>query len=140
WAIKNIYDPIEANLFTATKYSLDGATNGRPFEGTAPVMNQNDTLITPATAINYPGWGDTGLFGGDLPTIGEAANTDDNNFTRYAKTKVTVADEADYTFNIHTDDGFAFRIAGQTFIGVFGLGFIDFVDKGTVFVPYGGAD
>ncbi|HWB07159.1 MAG TPA: hypothetical protein VG796_29315 [Verrucomicrobiales bacterium] len=140
WAIKQIYDPIEANLFTATKFSLDGPTNGRVFEGTAAVMNQNDTLVSPATAINYPGWGDTGLFGGDLPTVGETANTDDNQFTRYARTKVNVTEEGDYTFNIHTDDGMAFRVAGQTFISVFGLGFIDFVDKGTVFVPYGGAD
>jgi hypothetical protein len=140
WAIKQIYDPIEANLFTAARFSQDGPTNGRIVEGTAPVMNQNDTLVTPAAGINYPGWGDTGLFGGDLPTVGETANTDDNNFTRFARTKVTVADEGDYTFNIHTDDGMAFRVVGQTFIAVNGLGFIDFIDKGTVFVPYGGAD
>ena len=136
WSIREIRDPIQSNLTTALAIANAPVVNGLVVEGTSPVINFNDRLA-PANGINYPGFGDIGLFGGDLPFISETSAVDDNHTVRIGQTKLTVTTEADYTIQVHSDDGFALRIAGQNFTQAFSLAV---VQGDTMFVPYGGAD
>lgn len=142
WAIREIYDPIHGSWFSALRNANASATNGRVFESTSPVINFNDRTAAAATPYSYPGWGDPGLFSGDLPYLGDTPSVDDNYITRIAQTRLVISAEDDYTFNIHADDGGAFRIAGQVFTSINerGLGCIDGVSKDTIFVPYGTGD
>ena len=139
WAVKTLNGVPISNFIPALRGSLDGATNAVVTEATSAVLNFNDRN-TVAPNINYPGFGDVGLFGGDLPFIGDTINLDDNNFITLARTKITVGTPGDYTFNFHADDTGAVRIAGQTFTRVFGTGYIDGVNRDTIFVAAGGAD
>jgi len=129
WSVKEIRDPVQAILTTALATANTTHTNGVVTEGTLPVINLNDRNVA-AGAINYPGFGDVGLFGGDLPYLNDTLGVDDNQIVRIAQTRITVTDEDDYTINVHTDDGFALRVPGQTFTQVFGAGFIE---KDTLF-------
>ena len=136
WSIREVRDPIQNNLTTALAIANASAFNGPVTDATSPVINFNDRLV-PAGGINYPGFGDMGLFGGDLPFISETSAVDDNHTVRIGQTKLTVTADADYTIQVHSDDGFVLRIPGQPFTQAFGLGM---VQADTMYVPYGGAD
>ncbi len=139
WAVKTLLGVPMTNFGPAVAGSVDGATNAVVVQGTSPVLNFNDRT-TAAPHINYPGWGDPGLFAGELAFTGDTANVDDNNYIIIARTKLTVTQSGDYTFNVHADDNAALRIVGQPFTQAFGLGFIDGAGKDTIFAPVGAAD
>jgi hypothetical protein len=65
---------------------------------------------------------------------GNAAWTGDN-FVMLAVGNVNVAAEADYTFGVHSDDGFGMRIRGAQAVSVSGAGAIDPADAETVSEP-----
>jgi hypothetical protein len=136
WSIREIRDPVQSNITQCLVIANSPLHNGSIIEGTSPVINFNDRAA-PINGTNYPGFGDIGLFGGDLPYLSDTSASDDNNMVRIGQTKLTVTEDADYTINVHTDDGFALRLAGQNFIQALGLGI---VEGDTLFVPYGGAD
>ncbi len=138
WAVKTLGGVPATGFAPALAGSLDGPTNAVVTEGTFPVINFNDRN-TVAPNINFPGWGDPGLFGSDISFPGDTQNVDDNNYIIIARTQLTVTQAGDYTFNIHADDNLALRIAGQTFIRAFGSGHID-TNKDTIFVGIGSGD
>lgn len=94
-----------------------------------PVVNHSDP--------DAPGG--RGNFNNDLPLIGDQEGEDDNEFVIIAKTKVEITDiNQDYTFAIHSDDGFALRISGgpdgntSAFVSSTGNGSIDGSDPQTL--------
>ncbi len=59
----------------------------------------------------------------------------DEDFVQFAKGTIRVASGGDFTFGIHTDDGFAFRIFGAEFTSATGNGRIDPGAGNTVIHP-----
>lgn len=120
WSVKELKNVTQNNI-TPAMATVNTLTNALVNEGTVPVLNLNDINV-PADGLNYPGWGDQGLFGRDLPYVGDVLTVDDNNIARIAQTKLVVTEDADYTFNMHADDGMALRITGATFSAAYGSG------------------
>ena len=56
----------------------------------------------------------------------------DEDFIQFSKGRIQITDPGVYTFGIHTDDGFAFRIFGAEFTRVSGAGVIDVGSPDTV--------
>lgn len=83
--------------------------------------------------------GSKGNFNNDLPFIGNIIAVDDNNVALVAKTQIEITDiSQDYTFSVHSDDGFGLRISGGPpgnngrFIANYGGGSIDESDPQTL--------
>ncbi|MES2707337.1 MAG: LamG-like jellyroll fold domain-containing protein [Verrucomicrobiota bacterium] len=93
------------------------------FTGSAPVFNHSDPeLNNPRT---------TGNFNNDLPFLSVTPGVADTDIVIVGKTKVTVPAAGDYTFSVHSDDGFVMRVSGAgggRFTGVSGSGVIDPAD------------
>ncbi|MDB6071328.1 MAG: uncharacterized protein JWL81_2499 [Verrucomicrobiales bacterium] len=140
WAVKTLTGVPPTNFISAVRGANDGPTNGTAVQGTSPVLNFNDRLISTPNGINYPGFGDVGLFSGDLPFIGDAAVVDDNNYITIARTVLNVTAAGEYTFNVHADDNAALKITGAVFTAAYGGGFIDGTTKDTIFNPTGSGD
>jgi hypothetical protein len=81
-----------------------------------------------------------GLFGNDVPVPDEVASHPSglwtgDNYVFYAYGNVNVPEAGQYTFGVHSDDGFALRIRGGTVLSVSGNGQADPVDPEAVIHP-----
>jgi hypothetical protein len=80
-------------------------------------------------------YGTGGYFANEFPypdaVVGNAAWTGDN-YVLLAVGNLDVPAEADYTFGVHSDDGFGMRIRGGQVVSVGGSGAIDIADAETV--------
>lgn len=97
---------------------------------TIPFLNFNDL---------GGGQGGGGIFGGELPIPGNIAG-DDEDVVVVAKARILITETGDYTFGVHSDDGFALRIRGKTWTSVSGAGQLAPGDPGTVVYQYGTGD
>ena len=80
-----------------------------------------------APEINY-GAGAAGIFFPDNPYPDTATNNAfwiGDNFVVLGVYQLTITEEADYTFGVHSDDGFALRIRGGQVVSVSGNGTAD---------------
>lgn len=88
----------------------------------------------------------TNRFGGSALGVGDAlpflSNTDgdDDNLLTIAKGTIKVTEAGTYTFQVHSDDGFALRVVGQKFDSVHGGGYLDPVDNSTMVFNTGTGD
>jgi hypothetical protein len=86
--------------------------------------------------INYPAGG--GFFGNGLPypdeVTGDGAWTGED-FVQFSVGHIEIPEAGEYTFGVHSDDGFAFRIRGGEAIKVSGNGSLDPVDPEAVLHP-----
>jgi hypothetical protein len=90
-------------------------------EGSAPVLNHTD----PNT--NNPNT--TGNFNNDFAVLSDAPG--DQNWVVVGKTQVSIPAPGNYTFSVHSDDGFAMRVTGAgggRFVSRYGAGIIDPAD------------
>lgn len=85
------------------------------------------------------GQGGSALTGAVTPFLSNT-NGDDNNLATIAKGKISVTQAGTYTFQVHSDDGFALRVVGQEFQSVNGAGYLDPVDKSTMTFNVGTGD
>jgi hypothetical protein len=118
---------------------------GRPFDNIEPVIGSLATgdLVNPlfgtAPTINFhdPQSGGGGLFPSGRLTFPGNTAADDNNFQVLIKGAIEVptGQGGTWTFNIHADDGFAFRINGVEFTTAHGNGYVDFADRSTLTYP-----
>jgi hypothetical protein len=110
------------------------------------------TALNEVTSVGKPGATDTsvdsttptldygtgGIISTDNPypdaVIGDAAWTGDN-FVMLAVANINVPAESDYTFGVHSDDGFGMRIRAAQLASVSGLGAADPVDPEAVLEP-----
>ncbi len=100
------------------------ADAGTYVDAVTPVVNHCD----PDSA------GDKGNFNNDLPFIGNQPG-DDNNVVVVAKTIVTIPEAGNWTFDVHSDDGFGMRVKGGKFISTNGPGGIDPADPECLIHP-----
>ncbi len=75
-----------------------------------------------------------------IPFPGEVDGADDNDFLLVAKTRISVPTAGTYTFQVRSDDGFALRVAGQSWSAVAGAGYIDPLDPSTLVYETGTGD
>lgn len=79
-----------------------------------------------------------GLFANDLP-YPDAVTRDDawtaEDFIQLGVANLEIPEESDYTFGVHSDDGFALRIRGGEAVAVFGNGELDPADPEAVIHP-----
>jgi len=106
-------------------------------------------LITNANSANFSGtvvdvsapvinWVGGGIFGGDQPipeAVTNATGWTGDNYVMLAVGNITVPQETNYTFGVHSDDGFALRIPGADLVSVSGNGRRDIGNTGTVVHP-----
>ncbi|RYD37206.1 MAG: PEP-CTERM sorting domain-containing protein [Verrucomicrobiaceae bacterium] len=85
------------------------------------------------------GQGGSALAGAVTPFLSNT-DADDNNLATIAKGKISVTQAGTYTFQVHSDDGFALRVVGQQFDSVNGAGYMDPVDKSTMTFNVGTGD
>jgi hypothetical protein len=119
------------DIIAAIKSLNSGA--GTINTGTVPVINHND-IVGPGNVSGGPG-----LFGGDQPFVGDIPG-DDNDFAAIYKSILQVSTPGDYTFGVHSDDGFALRVGNNAWNGVSGAGGIDFDDNRVVSFTTGTGD
>lgn len=96
--------------------------------GTAPVFNHSDP-----DNDNRPR--NSGNFNNDLPMLSDTLGVMDPDIVVVGKTKVTVPAAGDYTFSVHSDDGFVMRVSGAgggRFTAASGLGAIDPADNQSI--------
>lgn len=133
WGVRE-YRPgfaFSASSLEAVMMALSGLPATDPEDGTiteatsVPVINHSD----PDAA------GSLGNFNNELPFIGDQPGVPEDNFALLAKTQLTITDATqDYTFSIHSDDGFGLRITGgpagntSRFVASYGNGSIDASD------------
>ncbi len=98
-------------------------------DSTAPVINHYDT----------DGASGGGIFGNPIPFPGDVAGAEDN-FVLSAKAKIKITEAGDYTFGVHSDDGFALRIRSQPWKNVLSGGQVLAQDPTTLFYPWGTGD
>ena len=123
WATRYIWDAGTINVTEPTLAVIQAAAepgfDGQVFDTTSEVINHGDEGSDPPE----DGIGD-GLFGagagdgpGDLPypdeVIDGGGGTDD--FIQYNIGYIRIPAAGDYTFGLHTDDGFGLRIRGLEF-------------------------
>jgi hypothetical protein len=115
--------------------------------------NGGSNVVGSSQTINYvdPDTnGASGKFGGDAAFIGNRPGDDDGvQVVARAKLHVTAAQAGLWTFNVHSDDGFALRIDGHNWIGANGIAddtnlsnnaWIDPVDNRILVFPDGTGD
>jgi hypothetical protein len=117
------------NLTNAINSIASGG--GAISNGAANFVNHQD-LIGPGNAANGAGH----LFLGDSPYVGDIAG-DDNDVAFVYKTQINVDVPGNYTFGVHSDDGFALQIGNNFFTSVSGAGLSDYDDPSTMLF-YGG--
>lgn len=92
---------------------------------------------TTSAVINF---GAGGLFGDDVTYPGEVANHSSGLWTAehyvlYGFANVDIREAGEYTFGVHSDDGFAMRIRGAEVASISGAGQRDPVDPEAVIHP-----
>lgn len=117
------------NILSAVR-SIDSGTGSR-VSGTASVISKTDN--GGASTSGH-------LFGLAQPYVGDSAGVDENDIAFIYKSKITVPNGGQYTFNVHSDDGFALKVGNQVISAVSGAGTVDFDDNTTVMFVGGTGD
>lgn len=117
------------NILNAVR-SIDSGT-GTISSGTASVISKADN-----GAANSTGQ----LFGLAQPYVGDTTGVDEDNIAFIYKSKITAPAGGTYTFNVHSDDGFALKVGNQVISAVSGAGAVDFDDNTTVMFTGGTGD
>jgi hypothetical protein len=94
---------------------------GTPTDYLAPYFNISDEID----------FGGRGFFKRDTLYATNVTGGDDN-MVGLGRTKIQVTEAGDYTFRVHSDDGFALRVNGASFSKVAGLGLIDGSESSTI--------
>ena len=131
WAIRE-FSTVVNDLPAASGVAV-AAAPGTFVDQTAPVFNHSDPDTNGADAA--------GNFNNDLPVISNAAG--DQDWVVVGKTQVSVSAPGNYTFSVHSDDGFGLRVSGgvnDQFTSVAGSGFIDAADTDTIVFNAGTGD
>jgi hypothetical protein len=129
WGIREY--PTADGAASSIAASLAIIAGGATFvDGSAPVFNHSDPDMNGATS--------SGNFNNDFPIISDGPG--DQNFIVVGKTKVTVPAAGDYTFSVHSDDGFGMRVTGGSFISRSGGATIDPKDSQTMLGDFQGPD
>ena len=131
WAIRE-FSTIVNDLPAASDVAAAQAP-GTFVDQTAPVFNHSDPDTNGADAA--------GNFNNDLPVISNAAGNQD--WVVVGKTRVSVPAPGNYTFSVHSDDGFGLRVSGgvnDQFTSVAGPGLIDAADTDTIVLNAGTID
>ncbi len=98
----------------------------------AGTITQTDTGIPTLNAYDPEnGAINAGLFPNNKPFFANTAGVDDEDCTIVHKGRIVVKpeDAGPWTFGVHSDDGFALRICGQTWQKAYGLGIVDDADR-----------
>ena len=120
-----------SSIESAVKSLLSGA--GTVIEtNNIPVINASD----PDNDYNNNGL----LFSADLPFFADLQGAEDQNYAVVYKATLAITNAGDYTFGVHSDDGFALRIRGFEWSSVSGLGRIDSLDPQTIYWELGTGD
>lgn len=119
WSLQQVWNAGRADaLVSAVQLALlpsraDFA--GQVHRAQVPVINFGNT----------PNPGGGGLIFDDQPLPAEASGLTENDFVLAAKTRVRFPRAGDWTIGVHSDEGFALRLAGAPFQSVSGNGVID---------------
>lgn len=136
WSVREIRGlTLAGNIFDAINQALEG--QGTPTLGSSPYLDFTDPDTNAGggpvlTTTPFP-------FLTNVTTTPEVSG-DDNNILSIAKTRIKITTAGDYTFQVHSDDGFALRVKGQTFTAVSGAGYIDPLDTSTLIYAIGTGD
>ena len=95
---------------------------------------------TTSPVINFANGGVSGLFGLDAAIPDEVVNDPSglwlgDNYVLFGYAHLDIPEEGDYTFGVHSDDGFAMRIRGAEVATISGGGQRDPVDPEAVLFP-----
>ena len=126
---------------------VGGAVAEVPIEGTVNVVVKADEAgrlmlsgRAPAEAgfvfLEY----DAGDGHREGPYWANLVGAQDDNFAAVYKANIQIPSDGDYTFGVHSDDGFGLRISGAEFFQTTGNGFIDRGDTRTIYFPSGTGD
>jgi hypothetical protein len=127
WAIRQVWgsgteiDSLDAAFSLLQSVGTAGFV-GETYDFTAPEMN----------------FGGGGIFSGDLPypeAVTDSASWTGDDFVQLGILQLPIAEEGEYTFGVHSDDGFAMRIRGGQVVSVHGNGQRDTNDVETVSHP-----
>ena len=88
---------------------------------------------------DVPGDANSGFFPNNDPVFGDTQYvTNDPNYVIVYKGRIRIgtADQGRWTFGVRSDDGFALRIVGQTWLSAHGMGWIDHTDRSVLTHEY----
>ena len=108
--------------------------------GTGTILETNQVPVINAHDPDTPADINRGLFQAESPYFANQVGVGEPNFAVVYKGTLMVENAADYTFGVHSDDGFALRIRGFDWTSTSGLGSIDPSDPETFFYPFGTGD
>ena len=104
--------------------SLSAATNSLT-SGTGTILTTNRIPVVNHHDPEKLSGIDRGLFFDEGPYWANIVGQEDNNFATVYKGTIVIPTGGNYTFGVHSDDGFALRILGGTFVTAYGNGIID---------------
>lgn len=130
WGVREVTGTTATGNIAAAVNALK--TNaGTSITGSLPKLNVGDPQTN--------GQGGSALGGPTTPFLSDTS-ADDNNVLTIAKGRINVTEAGTYTFQVHSDDGFALRVAGQSFTSANGAGYVDPADSSTIVFPIGTGD
>lgn len=127
-----------AGNITSTRQAVQILASGT---GTVITKHKNIPVIN-ASDPDVPAAKDRVLFPNNNPYFADQVGIADNNWVVLYRGTIVVppGQGGDYTFGVHSDDGFALRLPGRHWSSVTGLGWIDHGDTETMVYGYGGDD
>ncbi len=108
--------------------------------GTGTILTTNRVPVVNHHDPEKPGDINRVLFRDEGPYWANLVGLPDDHFATVYKGTIAIPSDGDYTFGVHSDDGFALRIRGGTFTSVNGPGAIDLSDPSTLYYPNGTGD
>ncbi|RYD33061.1 MAG: hypothetical protein EOP86_14260, partial [Verrucomicrobiaceae bacterium] len=131
WSVQEVRDlTMAGNIFDAVSQAAAGG--GTKFNVQTPYLDFTD----PTTNAN----GGPALTTTPLPYLSHVDGTGDDNVLVVAKTRINITAAGEYTFQVHSDDGFALRVKGQSWVAADGAGYIDPLDPTTLVFETGTGD
>lgn len=149
WGIRFIRDqrgsPSHGNNIYNARASVlaEGVDIGPTADGTTPYLNYTDIDADPSENNRGLFRSDNADNGGnyqiaDLEYLDSVGG--DDQIVAVAKARIVVPATGEWTFGVHSDDGFALRVQGAVFKRVSGDSWIDPSKKDTVFFRFGTGD
>lgn len=135
WKMRHIFGVVDADGVPQQITDIPTALAAIQGAGT-PATFQGAFYDTTSEVINYPEAG--GFFGSGLPypddVLGDGSWTGED-FVQFSVGHIEIPEAGLYTFGVHSDDGFAYRIRGGEVVSVSGNGSLDPVDPEAVIHP-----
>ncbi len=110
------------------------------------IKSGGGTIITTNSGIkvintydpDLPGEANVGRFPQNEPVFGDTAGVTNEDYVVVYKGRIRIgaADAGRWTFGVRSNDGFALRIAGQTWVSAHGQGWIDHTDGSIITYEY----